>query len=58
MAAVIPPKTLEAEGLKEGDEVVLEIRRARPPREVFGLVANDPLKAQAVKDAIRRQDRE
>jgi antitoxin component of MazEF toxin-antitoxin module len=58
LAAVIPPSTLKAEGLKEGDEVLLEVRRARALRDVFGMLADRPLNAQAVKNAIRREDGE
>ena len=58
LAAVIPPAAIKAEGLREGDDVVLEVRRARAPRDVFGLLADRPLPAQRVKDAIRREDTE
>jgi hypothetical protein len=58
LAAVIPPEVLRAEGLREGDEVVLEVRKARALRDVFGILSDKPLKAQAVKDAIRREDSE
>ena len=58
LAAVIPPAAIKAEGLKEGDEVVLEVRKARALRDVFGLLADRPLPAQAIKNAIRREDNE
>jgi hypothetical protein len=58
LAAVIPPAALKAEGLKEGDEIVLEVRRARDPREAFGMLSDKPLSAQAIKNAIRREDNE
>lgn len=58
MAAVIPPDALRAEGLREGDEVILEVRKARSLEDLFGLLKNKRLEAQAVKDAIRAEDSE
>lgn len=58
MAAVIPPDTLRAEGLREGDEVILEVRKARRLEDLFGLLKDKRLNAQAVKDAIRAEDSE
>lgn len=58
LAAVIPPEALRAEGLREGDEVILEVRRARSLEDLFGILKGRPLDAQAVKDAIRREDAE
>lgn len=58
LATVIPPEALRAEGLKEGDEVLLEVRKARALRHLFGMLAGRPLSAQAVKEAIRREDAE
>lgn len=58
LAAVIPPAALKAEGLKEGDEVVLEVRKARALRDVFGMLSDRPLSAQTIKNAIRREDNE
>ena len=58
LATVIPPDALRAEGLKEGDEVVLEVRKARALRDVFGLLKQEPLSAQKIKDALRREDNE
>ena len=58
LATVIPPEALKAEGLKEGDEVVLEVHKARALRDVFGLLSKKPLHAQKIKDALRREDSE
>jgi hypothetical protein len=58
LAVVIPPATVRAESLKEGDEVILEIRKARAPADVFGLLSSRPLPAQAIKNAIRRESGE
>ena len=58
LAAVIPPEALKAEGLREGDEVILEVRKARRLEDLFGLFKNKKLDAQAVKDAIRAEDAE
>jgi hypothetical protein len=41
-----------------GDVVVLEVRKARALRDVFGVLADRPLSAQAIKNAIRREDGE
>lgn len=58
LAAVIPPAALRAEHLKEGDEVILEVRKARRLVDLFGMLQDRPLDAQAVKDDIRRDDNE
>lgn len=58
LAAVIPPEALKAEGLREGDEVILEVRKARGLEDLFGLLKRRPLRAQAIKDAIRAEDSE
>jgi hypothetical protein len=38
--------------------VVLGVRKARALPDVFGILSDRPLKAQALKDAIRREDNE
>jgi hypothetical protein len=58
LATVIAPALLKAEGLKEGDEIVLEVRKARGLRDVFGMLSDRPLPAHAIKNAIRREDGE
>jgi bifunctional DNA-binding transcriptional regulator/antitoxin component of YhaV-PrlF toxin-antitoxin module len=58
LATVIPPEALKAEGLKEGDEVILRVQKARAPEDVFGLLRSRPLEAQAIKRALRREDSE
>lgn len=59
LAAVIPPETLRAEGIREGDEVVLEVRRVRPPSEMFGFLKARPgprLATQRFRDGLRREE--
>ena len=58
LATVIPPDALKAEGLREGDEVILQVRKARGPADAFGMLSDRPLPAQAIKNAIRREDAE
>jgi hypothetical protein len=58
LAGVTPPAALKAEGLGAGDEVVLEVRKARALRDIFGMLADRPLSAQAIKNAIRWEDNE
>lgn len=58
LAAVIPPDVLRAEGISEGDEVVLEVRKARRLRDLFGLIADRPIDAQSVKNETRREERD
>jgi antitoxin component of MazEF toxin-antitoxin module len=58
MAAVIPPEAIRAEGLREGDAVILEVRKARRLEDLFGLLKDRRLDAQAIKDSIRAEDSE
>lgn len=57
-ATVIPPDVLKEAGIKEGDEVILEIRKARDLEEYFGFLEGESLDAQAVKDRLREEDNE
>lgn len=60
LAAVIPPEVLKAEGISEGDEIVIDVHRVRPLREMFGYLRRFPgprIDAQAYKDEIRAEER-
>lgn len=56
LATVIPPDALRAEGIQEGDEVVITVRRALRPEDVFGMLRGTDLDPQAMKDEIRREE--
>lgn len=58
LVAIIPPAALKAEGLYEGDEVLLAIRKAGVPRDAFGMLSGRPLQAAKIVNAIRRDDAE
>lgn len=59
LAAVIPPEVLKAEGISEGDEIILSVKRIKTPREVFGLLrrmGGPRIDTQAWKDEMRAEE--
>lgn len=58
LATVIPPEILRREGLHEGDEIVLEVRKARSLKDFVGWLRATPIDAQKMKDELRKEDNE
>ncbi|HEV8361662.1 MAG TPA: AbrB/MazE/SpoVT family DNA-binding domain-containing protein [Candidatus Thermoplasmatota archaeon] len=53
LAAIIPADVAREEGLREGDEIVLDIDRRSAARRAFGLLRHATLDAQRMKDEDR-----
>ncbi len=53
---VVPIEAVRKEGLRPGDEVVIEIERAPTLRDLFGIGKGLKLDAQKMKDEIRKED--
>lgn len=58
LATVLPPEILRRQSIREGDEVLLDVRKANRPEDVFGLLAARRMDPQAIKDRLRREDNE
>ena len=54
MGLVVPSRQAEGQGLKEGDEVVVEVRRRSSVREVYGIARKIARSGQEIKDELRR----
>ncbi len=52
---VIPREVVLAEGLKEGEEIVLEIRRKKTIKELFGTLKDWKIDPQQLKDELRKE---
>lgn len=58
-AVILPAALVKAEHLKEGDEVVIDVRPVDDDfADFFGAWKGAKIDAQAVKDEIRREERE
>ncbi len=53
---VVPSEAVKREGLRPGDEVVIEIERASTLRDLFGIGKGLKVDAQKMKDEIRKED--
>ena len=52
---VIPIEILKEEGLKEGQEVIIEISRKKDTRNIFGSLKDWKIDSQKVKDRSREE---
>ncbi|MBI4167532.1 MAG: AbrB/MazE/SpoVT family DNA-binding domain-containing protein [Candidatus Aenigmarchaeota archaeon] len=55
LGVVIPSEIVKQKGLREGDEVVLEISKKNTIREIFGVLKHKKLNSQKIKDELRRE---
>lgn len=55
LGVVIPSKIVKEEKLREGDEVVIEIRKKRTIKEVFGSMKGLKIDSQKMKDELRKE---
>jgi len=54
---VIPKEIVRQESLKSGDEVVVEIKKAKTLKDLFGSLKNLKIDAQEFKDERRKEDK-
>ncbi len=57
-AVILPAALVKAEHLKEGDEVVIDVRPVDDFSDFFGCWRGAPIDAQAMKDETRREEAE
>lgn len=55
LGVVIPSEIVRKERLREGDEIVLEIRKKNTIREVFGSLKRKKLDSQKIKNDLRKE---
>jgi predicted DNA-binding antitoxin AbrB/MazE fold protein len=51
---VIPAEEMKEQGFKEGEEVIVDIRKKKTMGELFGSLKGWDVNAQDVKDELRR----
>ena len=54
---VIPKEIVRQESLKSGDEVVVEIKKAKTLKDLFGSLKSLKIDAQEFKDERRKEDK-
>ena len=57
LGLVVPKEAVIKEGLKPGDEVVIEIKKAKTLKDLFGSLKVLKADAQAFKDERRKEDK-
>lgn len=57
LGIVIPSEVLKDQNLKEGENVILEIKKKNTIKELFGSLKNWKIDAQKFKDEIRAEEK-
>ncbi|MAG73361.1 hypothetical protein CL620_03535 [archaeon] len=55
LGIVVPRSVIKAQHLKKGEEIIIEIRKKKTLREVFGSLKNMKIDSQKMKDESRRE---
>lgn len=55
LGLVVPSDVVQAEHLREGEEVIIEIRRKNTLQELFGKLKSWKIDPQKMKDELRRE---
>ncbi len=55
LGIVIPNELVQEERLHEGDEIILEIKRRKTIRDLFGSSKNLKIDSQKMKDELRKE---
>ena len=55
LGVVVPKDIVKAEHLKEGDEIVIEIRKKGTLRDIFGALKDWKVDPQKLKDDARKE---
>ena len=54
IGVVIPIEALKEKGLKEGEEVIVELEKKRTMKEIFGSLKELKIDSQKLKEELRR----
>lgn len=52
---VIPSDIIRKEGINKGDEIIIEVRKQRSMKELFGSLPNLKIDSQKMKDELRKE---
>ncbi len=55
LGIVVPNEIIKAEHLKEGEEIIIEIKKKHSLKKVFGTLKNWKVNSQQVKDELRKE---
>ena len=55
LGIVVPNEIIKAEHLKEGEEIIIEIKKKHSLKKVFGTLKNWKINSQQVKDELRKE---
>lgn len=55
LGVVVPREIVKAEHLKEGDEIVIDIKKKASLKELFGSLKEWKIDPQRVKDELRKE---
>lgn len=55
LGIVVPRDVVRAEHLKEGEEIIIEIKKKHSIREVFGALKEWNIDPQKIKDELRKE---
>lgn len=55
LGIVIPREAVEEEKIHEGDEVIIEIRKKKTIKELFGSIRNLQIDSQKMKNESRKE---
>ncbi|MBI3412658.1 MAG: AbrB/MazE/SpoVT family DNA-binding domain-containing protein [Candidatus Aenigmarchaeota archaeon] len=55
LGVIIPSGLARQERIQEGDEVIIEIKKKKTIRELFGSMKNLKIDSQRMKDEIRKE---
>src|SRR3989344_8169093 len=56
VGVIIPSNALKEENLREGEEIVVEVKKKSSIKDLFGSLKEWKINAQKVKDEIRREE--
>ena len=52
---IIPSEVIKNEGINEGDEIIIEVRKQRSIKEIFGSLKDRKINTQKTKDELRKE---
>ncbi len=55
LGVVVPKEIVRKEGLKEGEEVLIEVKKAHSINEIFGSLKGWKIDSQRIKDQLRKE---